>query len=373
MLAPGVFKLLERPDSPPTSSICVAGEALMDMLPAEGKDGSTAWRNAAGGSPFNVCIAATRLGSKTFFLSALSTDLFGEQLYKHLEKEGVDLAMARKVPNPSTLAFVSKTPSGDAQYAFFKENAADRQLTSNFVVEALEDHPPFAAVHVSLGAVTLEDKQMAKAFIYLLRKAQDDGAFTSFDPNIRIPMIDGDANSYRAKVEEFVGFVDLAKASDEDIAFMYGDMPMEEVAETWLKLGSRLVVFTRGADGLIAYYRTDGSETAASIAVSPPTDAPNTVDATGKPAPVADTVGAGDTAMGAILNGVVGSSMDASSVSLLPQIKNGAAWDDAAVTQLKSVLQRAVTAAAITCSRDGADPPRTGELQSAIEGVEKQS
>ena len=38
---------------------------------------------------------------------------------------------------------------------------------------------------------------------------------------------------------------------------MYGDTPMDTVADTWLKLGSRLVVFTRGADGLVAYYRTD--------------------------------------------------------------------------------------------------------------------
>jgi len=353
----------ERPAPSGVQDLCVAGEALIDFLPRETKDGDPAYMPKAGGSPFNVCIAARRLGLPTHFFSGISTDLFGEDLYNHLSREKVDLSLVQRVARPTTLAFVSNTPGADVKYAFFKENAADRSLTREASASATEGRS-FGAVHMSLGAVTLEDQQMAEAFAELFSAAQRRGAFTSFDPNIRGPMIAGGAEAYRAKVEEFMGLVDLAKSSDADIEFLYGEgAKLEEVAEKWLELGARLVVVTKGPEGAVAFYRPADGGATVSVSAVPPTKQPNTIDASGKAAPVVDTVGAGDTCMGGLLFGLMGGG---GATSLAPQMAGGAAWDDAAAARLTEILRSAVASAAINCSRPGADPPTSEEVAGAL-------
>ncbi|CAE7796267.1 unnamed protein product [Symbiodinium sp. CCMP2592] len=118
--------------------------------------------------------------------------MFGEELHKTLESEQVDMTMVPRVPNPSTLAFVSKPPGADVRYAFFKDNAADRTLTARTVGNALAARS-FGAVHVSMGAITLEDASMEQAFREAFKRVHAAGGFTAFDPNLRGPMIKGSA------------------------------------------------------------------------------------------------------------------------------------------------------------------------------------
>merc|ERR1719512_629969 len=99
-------------------------------------------------------------------MAALSTDMFGDQLYSILDREGVNLELVNRLDRPTTLAFVSRVPGQGEKYAFFKENAADRGLTKDDVQSALATNR-FDAVQVSLGAVTLEDEQMREAFMEL--------------------------------------------------------------------------------------------------------------------------------------------------------------------------------------------------------------
>ena len=57
--------------------ILSAGEALIDMLPRETRDGEAAFAPHAGGAVYNTAIALGRLGAPSAFFSGLSTDLFG--------------------------------------------------------------------------------------------------------------------------------------------------------------------------------------------------------------------------------------------------------------------------------------------------------
>jgi len=61
--------------------VCIAGEALIDMLPRTTAEGAAAFQPCPGGAPFNALLAAVRLGMKTSYLASLSSDMFGEQLY----------------------------------------------------------------------------------------------------------------------------------------------------------------------------------------------------------------------------------------------------------------------------------------------------
>jgi len=156
-----------KPENPwanlTASGLCVAGEALIDFLPTTTGEGDSAYRGKPGGSPFNCCIAAHRLGVPTTYLGALSKDLFGEELYGLLRDEGVNMDLVNRVDAPTTLAFVCRQQGGGEKYAFFKENAADRSLTKAYVSKVMKDRR-FSGVHMSLGAVTLEQTSCAQAF-----------------------------------------------------------------------------------------------------------------------------------------------------------------------------------------------------------------
>lgn len=349
------------PEGP--GGLCIAGESLIDMLPRETAAGDAAYMPCPGGAPFNALLAAARLGISTSYLATLSSDMFGEELYSLLQKEGINLNLVSRIDRPTTLAFVSRKPGQGEKYAFFKENAADRALTRKKVKDAFAANR-FDAVHMSLGAVTLEDKQMADAFAEFFRAAGKHGSLRTFDPNLRSNMIKGSASSYKARIERLLKSIDVAKSSDDDIAFLYGDdAKYADIAKKWLTMGPKLVIVTCGAKGAIAFAKGADKE----ISMPPPGTQPNTVDAAGKSAPVVDTVGAGDTFMGSVIQGLMGTrayefTKDA---PLLAQLKEGKAWDDGSLAHLRDILERAALAAAINCSRAGCNPPSSAEVLAA--------
>eukprot|EP00929_Paragymnodinium_shiwhaense_P019781 TRINITY_DN13377_c0_g1_i2.p1 TRINITY_DN13377_c0_g1~~TRINITY_DN13377_c0_g1_i2.p1 ORF type:complete len:412 (-),score=121.17 TRINITY_DN13377_c0_g1_i2:136-1371(-) len=354
--------------------VCIAGESLIDMLPRKSASDEAVWRPCPGGAPFNALLAAKRLGMQTTYLASLSTDMFGEELYALLEKEGVDMSLVQRVDLPTTLAFVSRVPGQGEKYAFFKENAADRALKKAYVSKVLKTNR-FDAVHMSLGAVTLEDKGMAAAFEELFRTAGKQGSLRTFDPNLRSNMVKGGAPAYKKLFEGFLRHVDVVKASDDDICFLYGvtEDKIGEIAEHWLrhsKSGPKLVVVTAGAKGATLYSK--GGRT---FSVAPPGTRPDTIGADGQPTPVKDTVGAGDTFMGALISGIFSSKgtyeWRGKDAPLLDQLLRNVPWTDASWKHLECVVERATVAAAINCARAGCDPPTSEETATAAKALGK--
>jgi fructokinase len=235
------------------------GEALIDFLPRDGGGGGSAadgsrFQPVCGGAPFNVVRTIARLGAPAAFLSNISTDMFGDQICSELEAEGVDLTLVRRVAAPTTLAFVKMEPGLDPQYAFFYRQAADRSLTANSLPALPHD---VAAVHLSLGAITLE-APVASAFRCLLERSQV--TFRSFDPNIRERMIP-DLQAYKQLLlTQWLSFFDLIKVSNADLAFLYrvseSSLELDIIAEEWLNAAApaiRLLLITLGPDGTLAY------------------------------------------------------------------------------------------------------------------------
>ena len=305
--------------------IISCGEALIDFLPRTGADGSAVFQPAAGGSPFNVAIAVGRLGAKAGFFGGLSTDFFGDILRQALEGSGVDLSFVANVSRPTTLAFV-KLENGDARYAFFDENSAGRMLTE-------ADLPAFpktvAALH--FGSFSLAAEPCGSALEALMRREQKDRVI-SLDPNIR-PTLVRNREGYLARLDRLVAMADIARLSEEDLAWIAPDADFEALARRWLAHGARLVILTRGAEGATAI--------SARHAVSVP----------GIAAKVVDTVGAGDTFTAGFL-----ARLDA--LGLLTK-KAVAALDR---DRLTDVLTFSAKAAAITVSRAGANPPWLKEI-----------
>ncbi len=99
--------------------IALAGEALIDFTGS----GMT-FQGHCGGSPLNSAVACARLGQPTAHITQLSTDLFGEQLLRHMLDNGIDTRFVLRSDDPTTVAFVERGPQTN-RYAFYSLGSAD--------------------------------------------------------------------------------------------------------------------------------------------------------------------------------------------------------------------------------------------------------
>lgn len=306
--------------------IVVCGEALMDVY-VQDRTATGLWLDArVGGSPFNVAIGLARLGRTVQFLSTVSHDVPGERLMQSLRDAGVGTALIARSTAATTLSVVSTDASGQPHYAFHGHGAADRQLT----VEKLPPMPATTRV-LQFGSYALAVEPVGRALRHLAAREQAT-RLIAYDPNVRLN-VEPDVARWRAIVQDMAGLAHLIKASDEDLGLLYPGQAPAQVAQRWLDGGARLVVVTQGAAGSQAWGRAGHAS-----APSWPVD-------------VLDTVGAGDSFQAALLTWLDEHGM------LTP-----AQLESLRTPALTAMLQFAAQAAAITCSRRGADMPRRAEL-----------
>ncbi|MCA1221284.1 carbohydrate kinase family protein [Streptomyces sp. 8L] len=301
--------------------IVVAGESLIDLVPADRAGGPLApLTPRRGGGPYNTAVALGRLGERTAFCSRISTDVFGESLVEGLREAGVEMAFVQRGPEPTTLAVATLSEDGSAGFGFYAEGSADRLFE---VPPAL---PPSVRA-IAFGTCSLVLEPGATAYEALLRREAARGVLTLLDPNIRAGLVP-DAAAYRARFRSWLPSVSLLKLSEQDAQWL-GGTPGD-----WLGSGPAAVVLTRGGGGLSAFTAAGGEVSVPSV-----------------PVEVADTIGAGDTVNAALLHGL------AAHDALTPRALGGLGergW--------REVLSLAARAAAVTCSRPGADPPYASEL-----------
>lgn len=310
--------------------ILVCGEALIDFFPsAPDAPHGLSFTGVAGGSPFNVAVGLARLGRRSGFLSALSTDAFGRHLAGRLEAEGVELGHVRRTARPTTVSFVATRTDGSPDYVFLGDGAADRGLSPGDLPARLD--PAVRALH--FGSFSLAVEPAATAYeTLLLREA---GArVVALDPNVRARLVP-DMAAFRSRFEGLVRHAHLVKASTEDLGHLYPGLAAAAAAARWRGLGARLVLVTDGPNGALAV-------SGAARAERP-----------GRPVSVLDTVGAGDSFQAAVL-----AVLDRQGL-LAPGSLDALDGD-----RLAGLLDTAIEAASITCGRRGADLPRAGELAS---------
>jgi fructokinase len=312
--------------------ILACGEALIDLFLYDRTGSRIAAEAVAGGSPFNVAIGLARLGRRVAFCGGLSTDSFGEFLSGILASEGVDLSYALRTPRLTTISVVSTDAAGQPRYSFHGEGAADRSITPDDLQPTLSDE--FDAL--TFGSYTLAVEPVASAYLVLANR-EAHRRVISIDPNIR-PTVIGDLSGYDRRLLRFFRTATIIKASEEDINLVYGsEAAISEVARAWLKQGPPLVVITRGNKGALAFHKD------------------RSVEVPGRKVDVVDTVGAGDSFHAALLSSLAAANQ------LRPE-----AIRNLSTQSLEHVLQYAITASSITCSRRGADLPTSKEVTAAM-------
>jgi fructokinase len=310
-------------------SVTVIGEAVVDVVQRPEGDA----KEVPGGSAANTALALTRLGVKTQFRARLSTDANGDLLVGHFGTQGVDLTEVTRVTEPSSVITALIGLDGAPTYHADLLGASDYGWSLAEISSKLAPD----CVAVNFGSLATVIEPGASAISEWV--ANLPAAITKcYDPNIRPGLMNRDDESVRLQVAYLVSQSDFVKASDVDVAWLYPNLSVSQVAELWANQGPALVVITLGENGAVA------ARPQMPLLEIPPMRVE-----------VADTIGAGDTFAAAVLNRA---SRDGSlGAGFREWVK-----DDQALLR---ALNEAAVASAITCSRQGANPPTWQEVLAA--------
>ncbi len=313
--------------------IITVGELLIDLTQTFIDDNRVRHYAAnPGGAPANVAVAAARLGAKAGFIGKVGKDTFGSDLRSVLVRSGVDvLGLYETGEALTTQAVVSVAPSGERSFSFYRSPGADTLLTRDEVAAALAAAPKV----VHFGSVSLTAEPARSATLAAGELAKQGGALVSYDPNYRANLWP-DEETAVAWMKKPMPMVDVLKISDEELPLLTGTDDPEKGTAELAKLGIRLILVTLGSKGV--FYRM--GEAVGAIG--------------GIKVKVADTNGAGDTFLGALLSRLV--------------LRGEKPLDGLTPGELEEMLSFANRAAALTCTRSGAIPamPTLAEVEAFV-------
>ncbi|SDY69550.1 carbohydrate kinase family protein [Herbiconiux ginsengi] len=309
------------------ATVLAIGESLVDVVDAPDSQGSPILVEHPGGSPMNIAYGAARLGLAVTLLTAVGRDARGSSIVEHLESAGVVIAPASIRDGETSSATAHVQPDGSALYDFDLRWSLPEDL----------ELPATDIVHVGSIAAFLEPGGSSVLAIVRRLAASENAPVITFDPNMR-PTIVSDHASALERFEELARATTVLKLSDEDAVWLYPEATVDEAIDRILALGPKLVAVTRGGEGAVLATRGERRFV------------------TGPRVDVADTIGAGDSFMSALIFQLAGMLGEGVPVAAL---RDGSAFD---AQRLAAIGDFAVRCAAITVSRAGANPPLLAEV-----------
>ena len=302
--------------------ILAIGEALIDVVMTYEQPDFPV--EIPGGSPANVALTLGRLGRPVALATWIGLDERGRLIDFHMNDSDVHVTAASRGASHTSTALARLDESGAASYTFDLEWAPAPPITV----------PPTAQI-IEAGSISAIIEPGASAVLDALTRGREH-ALVCFDPNAR-PSIMGEPTAALTSLERFIALADVVKVSDEDIEWLTGGAPIDEVVDRWLGMGPSLVVVTRGRHGSLAV-------TSSGLRF---TKTPGDVK-------VVDTVGAGDSFMGGIIDAMWGMGLRGAdareTLRSLPE------------EQVHAIIDRASAVSDVTVSRKGANPPWAHEL-----------
>lgn len=299
-----------------SKEIWVCGEALIDLIPRGEQKIAI-----VGGGPANTAKALARLGFDSYFIDGISTDGFGGMIKDQLLHDGVNLKYAHYSDKQTCTADVSLDKAGVASYIFTIDGTATFDFTNNWLPDPATIEPAV----LQIGTLATIVQPAADVLLEWARRVSK-VAPVVFDPNVR-SSVQPDRPKYQEAIAKWAAISAVIKVSEDDLSWLYPEQDQIAIAEEWIKGGSTLVIITKGSYGIIGVTKDD------------------VVSVPGVKIDVVDTVGAGDTVGAIVVEAIVERGLEVITGDVL-----------------REVLVRATKAAAITCSRAGANPPTRDEI-----------
>nr|WP_295948980.1 carbohydrate kinase [uncultured Agathobaculum sp.] len=300
------------------TDVIAIGEVLIDLTQTGvNENGIPVFAANPGGAPANVCVAVSRLGGKAAFIGKVGSDGFGNYLERVLQKERVNTDGLCRSERATTMAVVSVQADGERDFHF--NRGADAELSA---AEVDPDAVRKAKVF-HFGSISLIGPESREATWRALHAARAAGVLVSYDPNYRASLWP-DEQTAVSRMKEPLEYADLVKLSEEELRLLTGTDDLEQGSRSLSEAGIPLVLVTLGGKG--AFYRLGA----------------HCGQVQGVRTKVADTNGAGDTFLGAVLYQLCSRGIR------MP--------DDITVPVLEEIIGFANRAASVTCSHSGAIP-----------------
>lgn len=298
------------------------GEALIDMIPSN--TGRIMDVNnftpKVGGAPLNVCGAYTKLGGSSNIITMLGKDPFGDKIVNELIGFGINTDYVKRTNAANTsLAFVALDENANREFSFYRNMGADMLMSEddvnkNWFMDAYALH---------FCSVSLGDFPMRRAHNKAIKYAKENVLIVSFDPNVRLPLFD-DHEYLKNVIHEYIQYADILKISDEEVEFIFGNKDIEENLDYLFDQGVKLLVYTSGKDGAVAYTKNVVAHSKG-IKVN-----------------AVDTTGAGDGFIGCLLYQMAKENVDLEQINILTE------------EQLKTYLDLSNKFCSISVTKEGA-------------------
>lgn len=233
--------------------VVALGELLIDFTDnGISGQGNTIFEANPGGAPCNVLAMLQKLGNKTAFIGKVGKDIFGTKLKEVLKEVGIDtsgLVMDKKVR--TTLAFVQTLKGGDRDFSFYRNPGADMMLEESDLNNSLIKNCKI----FHFGTLSMTHKGVRKATKKAIKKAKENGALISFDPNLRPPLWES-LDDAKKQVAYGLGQCDILKISDNEIQWFTGEKDFDKgIKKLQDEYHIKLIVLSMGKDGSRAYYK----------------------------------------------------------------------------------------------------------------------
>jgi len=261
------------------------GGTSIDLIQKSRGPASAFFTASVGGGITNSSIIAAKLGLKVAMLSRIGKDSLGDWAIKELARIGVNTRGIIHDPSIRTpLAVANIDRYGNSRYTFYKNSPKDSIVP---LISAPKDLlNSCKAFHFgSSFSYQKESSEEALKYVKYLKKR---GAFISFDPNLR-PYAIKDKKAAKNRVLSFLEWVDLARFSEIDLKFLFGQKSLKKRLECE-------VVLTRGAKG---------SEYLPQPSLRGAKRRSNLIKVPAPKVKVVDTIGAGDAFNAALLYRIV--------------------------------------------------------------------
>lgn len=233
--------------------VVAIGELLIDFTHNElNGENDCIFKANPGGAPCNVLSMLQNLGKKTAFIGKVGNDFFGRMLKDAIVRIGIDTAnllFDREIP--TTLAFVHNDPNGEREFSFYRKPGADIMLSPQDInIDLLKQTKIF-----HFGSLSMTDYLPREATIKAISTAKAEGAFISFDPNLR-PSLWDTMESAKVQIKYGLSQCDILKISEEELEFITEENDMKKgIAVLREQYDISLIAVTMGERGSRVFYK----------------------------------------------------------------------------------------------------------------------
>lgn len=251
------------------------GECMVELRARESLRTATELQRSYGGDTLNTLVTASRLGSRTAFISRVGDDPFGEGLRQAWQAEGVNVDAAPLVGGENGVYFIH-VQDGEREFTYRRAGSAASGLSPQDIPEHL-----LASTRVLLisGITQAISASAQAATLHAAQLARKHHVRIAFDPNYRPSLWRnrGGVKAARQAFQQVLPFTDLLLPS----------RPADDVFTADLTGWRGTQVIKCGADGAVV--RDSGGD----IVIPVP------------PAEVLDSTGAGDAFNAALLSSLL--------------------------------------------------------------------